>query len=191
MSALTKKQTEILYFIESYRNENGISPTLREIMSNFQFNSTSTCWKHIDNLKKKGVLTQDAKKWRSILLKDTYTEATEKTNTVTVIGKISRGLPIDLMKNIATVQVPTHFFTTEHHRYGFIIKDRTFEDLHVLKDDLIIIQNKPPLQADELVFCLNSENYVDLIFHKELLDFDCVQGVVISLLRYWNGIALR
>ena len=47
---LTKKQVEMLEYIESFINNTGYSPTYREIMAGLGYKSVATVAKHIDNL---------------------------------------------------------------------------------------------------------------------------------------------
>lgn len=47
---LTKKQSEILAFIDNFISQTGYSPTYREIQSGLGYRSVATVAKHIDNL---------------------------------------------------------------------------------------------------------------------------------------------
>ena len=47
---LTKKQAEILGYIENYISQTGYSPTYREIQGGLGYKSVATVAKHIDNL---------------------------------------------------------------------------------------------------------------------------------------------
>ena len=53
---LTKKQLAILNFLEDFIEENGISPTYREIQAEMGLSSVSAVAEHIDNLVAKGAL---------------------------------------------------------------------------------------------------------------------------------------
>ena len=63
---LTKRQKEILDFIRSYRSENGISPTQREIRENFGLSSFGTIQKHLKRLEEKGALAREGNRSRGI-----------------------------------------------------------------------------------------------------------------------------
>ncbi len=56
MIKLTKKQTALLNFIQDFTEENGFSPTYREIMAGLELSSVSAVAEHIDNLIEKGVI---------------------------------------------------------------------------------------------------------------------------------------
>ena len=55
---LTKRQKEILDFIRAYREEEGISPTQREIREKFHLSSFGTVQKHLKRLEEKGALSR-------------------------------------------------------------------------------------------------------------------------------------
>ena len=52
----TKKQKELLSFIEAFIGEHGYSPSYREIMTNCNYTSVATVALHVNNLIKRGHL---------------------------------------------------------------------------------------------------------------------------------------
>ena len=53
---LTKKQLAVLNYIQDFTDENGCSPSYREIMAGLNLTSVSAVAEHIDNLVAKGAL---------------------------------------------------------------------------------------------------------------------------------------
>ena len=53
---LTKKQLALINFLEDFMEENGNSPSYREIQTGLGLSSVSAVAEHIDNLVQKGVL---------------------------------------------------------------------------------------------------------------------------------------
>ena len=53
---LTKKQQALLDFLQDFTEENGYSPSYREIQAGLALSSVSAVAEHIDNLVSKGVL---------------------------------------------------------------------------------------------------------------------------------------
>lgn len=68
MSAVrpTKKQRELLSFIEKFVAENGYGPSYREIMRGCDYNSVATVAVHVNNLISRGHLTKRDKSARSL-----------------------------------------------------------------------------------------------------------------------------
>lgn len=64
----TKKQRELLGFIESFIKENGYSPSYREIMNGLGYTSVATVALHVNNLIKRGHLRKRDRSARSLEL---------------------------------------------------------------------------------------------------------------------------
>lgn len=62
----TKKQRELLTFIEQFINEHGYSPSYREIMNGLNYTSVATVALHINNLIKRGHLRKRDHSARSL-----------------------------------------------------------------------------------------------------------------------------
>jgi repressor LexA len=62
----TKKQREMLSFVEAFITEHGYSPSYREIMSGLNYTSVATVALHINNLIKRGHLIKRDHSARSI-----------------------------------------------------------------------------------------------------------------------------
>lgn len=54
----TKKQHELLQFIDAFIKGNGYAPSYREIMRGLGYKSVSTVASHIENLTKKGLMNR-------------------------------------------------------------------------------------------------------------------------------------
>ena len=64
--AITRRQREVYDFISRFVTEHGYSPSFEEIGQGLKLNSLATVHKHISNLEKKGLLTRDYNRSRSI-----------------------------------------------------------------------------------------------------------------------------
>lgn len=62
----TKKQRELLSFIEKFVAEHGYGPSYREIMRGCEYNSVATVAVHVNNLISRGHLTKRDKSARSL-----------------------------------------------------------------------------------------------------------------------------
>ena len=62
----TKKQKELLQFIESFISEHGYSPSYREIMNGVGYTSVATVALHVSNLVKRGHLVKRDNSARSL-----------------------------------------------------------------------------------------------------------------------------
>lgn len=79
----TKKQKELLSFIEAFIAEHGYSPSYREIMSAKGYNSVATVALHVNSLIKRGHLKKREHSARSLEVVGTKTTTSVNTNQVT------------------------------------------------------------------------------------------------------------
>lgn len=73
---LTKKQLALLNFLEDFTEENGYSPSYREIMAGMGLSSVSAVAEHIDNLVGKGAIKKVPGAARSLEVLDYKHEET-------------------------------------------------------------------------------------------------------------------
>lgn len=66
----TKKQRELLNFVDSFVRERGYGPSYREIMSGCNYTSVATVALHVNNLIKRGHLRKKDRSARSLELVD-------------------------------------------------------------------------------------------------------------------------
>ncbi len=72
----TKKQQELLTFIEEFVLQHGYGPSYREIMHGQNYNSVATVAVHINNLISRGHLTKRDRSARSLEVVKTNSQST-------------------------------------------------------------------------------------------------------------------
>lgn len=78
----TKKQRELLSYIESFIGEHGYSPSYREIMNGLNYNSVATVALHVNNLIKRGHLRKRDRSARSLEVVSPSEEVKVKSNAI-------------------------------------------------------------------------------------------------------------
>ena len=79
----TKKQRELLNFIDTFIAEHGYSPSYREIMGGLNYNSVATVALHVNNLIKRGHLQKREHSARSLEVVDDKNGAGVLSNEIT------------------------------------------------------------------------------------------------------------
>src|SRR2546430_15280103 len=97
--AITRRQRQVYDYISDFVQRNGYSPSFEEIGEGMGLSSLATVHKHISNLEKKGLLTRDYNRSRSIDLlppkgRLKQAMAGETTKGLPLMGRIPAGLPI-------------------------------------------------------------------------------------------------
>src|ERR1700721_3991477 len=106
--AITRRQREVYDFISDFVQKNQYSPSFEEIGEGLGLTSLATVHKHISNLEKKGLLTRDFNRSRSIDLlppKGRLKQAMAGNTglVLPLLGRIAAGQPIEGGENDETL----------------------------------------------------------------------------------------
>src|ERR1043165_9422920 len=96
MNELTKRQRQVLEFVQSSQRAGGLIPTLREIAAHFGFRSSRAAGDHLDALKRKGFLESEPGKSRSLRVISPLTKLRSRIVDIPLLGVIAAGLPEDV-----------------------------------------------------------------------------------------------
>jgi len=163
MDHLTKRQKEILDFIQNYINSHDYAPSYREIANYFHLNSIATVSDHIDNLKTKGCLTKDFNEARSLQLTPRWDE---RTFEIPLMGTIAAGSPIEAIRTNETIDIPRDMMG----KNVFALKvrgDSMIEDGIFNGDYIIIEQTSNPRNGEIVVALIDNENATLKRFYRE------------------------
>lgn len=93
MKGLTKRQQEVVEFIENYMDTNGFSPSVRDIADNFGF-SPKAAYDHMTALKKKGIIKTADNLPRGLALVKRSTNSENLVFRIPLVGTTAAGAPI-------------------------------------------------------------------------------------------------
>ena len=102
---LTKRQKEVLDFVESYSQKKGYSPSFEEIRKRLKLASVSTIHFHISKLKEGGYLGKTENKARAISV-----ASKEPMIKIPFLGTIAAGEPIEAIRQNEFIAVPKNIF---------------------------------------------------------------------------------
>ena len=91
MEKLTKKQESILHFIKNCQQDDGETPSMREIAEHFGYKSVNAVQDHIKALRRKGVLQKVPGQARSLKIISPLNELRRQVIDVPVYGGIPAG----------------------------------------------------------------------------------------------------
>src|ERR1051325_375076 len=112
---LTKRQREILTYLDAYAGENGYAPSFEEIAETFNYNSLATVHEHLTNLERKGYIKRSYNESRAIeiLPSESYPRAVE----LPLLGAVAAGVPIEAVASGETMTVPEAFLRKSGRHY--------------------------------------------------------------------------
>lgn len=198
---MTKRQREILNFIEFFVSKFGYSPTLREIAEHFSLSAVSTIHQHIDNLIKEGYL-EKTKSGKVVPVYKNY--ELEKTVELPFYGYIAAGLPIEAVPDVFEyIEVPSVMGCK--NCYVLKVKGDSMIDEFILDGDLIVVENRQEalngeiavilidgqeatlkkfyLEGDKVKLVPSNPKYKPMFYEPERV---MVQGIVRGIIRSYN-----
>ena len=148
--ALTKRQRQILDYVQGFIDAEGYSPSFEEIAENFGYSSLATVHEHLSNLETKGYLRKNYNKSRSLEL-----VAAEGTLAVELplLGSVAAGLPIEAISNQETLAVP-HDMLGKGNNYVLRVKGDSMVEEQIRDGDYIVVNSRQTADNGEMVVAL-------------------------------------
>ncbi|HSG07071.1 MAG TPA: transcriptional repressor LexA [Longimicrobiales bacterium] len=149
---LTKRQKEILDYIEGFIAERGYAPSFEEIAESFGYSSLATVHEHLSNLERKGYIRKSYNESRSIELVRTGTGA--PTLELPLLGAVAAGLPIEAIPDTDTVAVPPDMVRRQKENYVLRVEGNSMIEEQIRDGDYIVVQAQQNAEDGEMVVAL-------------------------------------
>ncbi len=166
MMPLTRRQKEILDFLQEYLEEHGYAPSFEEIAKHFGFGSLATVHAHLENLKRKGYIRKAYNESRSIQLVPVgmRTGAVE----LPLYGTVAAGVPIEAVQEQETIAVPEDMIGRGGEHYVLRVKGDSMIDEQIRDGDYIIVSSRQIARNGEMVVALvNGDSATVKKFYRE------------------------
>jgi len=147
---LTSRQKEVLEFIKEFTGENGYSPTMREICGCFGFQPRAAT-NHVDALVRKGYLTKQPLKSRSI---EVVGFSRRGLQEVPIVGRVAAGDPILAIENIdGAVMLPEEW---SRGKDCFLLKVEgdSMIDAHICPGDYVLVKRQDTADSGDIVIAM-------------------------------------
>jgi repressor LexA len=149
---LTKRQKQILDFLELFLAEYGYPPSYEEIARNFGYTSLATVHEHLENLEQKGYIRKSYNASRSIELVPTETPA--RAIELPLLGLVAAGQPIEAVQDEESVTVPEDLVTRGGRHYVLRVRGDSMIDEQIRDGDYVIVNARNVAQNGEMVVAL-------------------------------------
>jgi repressor LexA len=155
--AITKRQRQVYDFISDFVQRQGYSPSFDEIGQGLGLSSLATVHKHISNLEKKGLLTRDYNRSRSIDLlapkgRLKQAMAVNTTMVLPLLGRIAAGLPIEAVENPETISLAD--FVRSKEVFVLEVRGDSMQDEHILSGDYVLVEKSKTAHNGDIVVAL-------------------------------------
>jgi repressor LexA len=203
MHAVTRRQRQILEFIQQFQETNGMSPTVREIGGHFGFASPRSVSDHLEALAKKGLLTSDAKTARSLRPVSPFESFRNRVVHIPIYGSIPAGFADNKtgeVQGCVSVDIATLGIKPSPRLFALKVSGDSMIGRHILNGDVVVVEHgKTPRTGDVVAALIDGEStlktfvmergrshlkaenprYPKLIPSSELV----IQGVVLNVIR--------
>src|SRR5438128_9675152 len=171
--AITRRQRQIYDFISEFVQTHQYSPSYEEIKQGMGLSSLATVHKHVSNLEKKGLLTRDYNRSRSIDLVAPKGKLKQSMSVNTglvlpVIGRIAAGLPIEAMEQRDGNTISLADFVRSKEVFVLEVRGESMQDEHIMNGDYVLVEKTKVARNGELVVALvNGDETTLKRFYKE------------------------
>lgn len=203
MTLLTRRQQQILDFLQRVQHAHGSMPSFQEIADQFGFRSLNSVTTHVRLLRQKGVLAGEPGKARALRVVSPLAKLRSRIADLPVFGSIPAGFPAareQEAEGCVSVDVGSLGFKPTRNTFALRVTGDSMIGRHILDGDIVVLEHGPEPRNGQVVAALidgastlktfvvkggkpylRAENpkYPDLIPAQELM----IQGVFKALLR--------
>jgi repressor LexA len=148
---LTKRQREILDYLNEFIQQHGYAPSLEEIGRRFNLSSLATVHKHLTNLQEKGFIRRAWNRSRSVELVPTRVGG--RALELPLLGFVAAGAPIEAVASNETITVPEGL-VGKRDSYVLRVKGDSMIDEQIRDGDFVIIEDRKSVDNGEMVIAL-------------------------------------
>lgn len=207
---LTRRQHAVLQFVQQFLDEEGRSPTLKEIAEGVGSNAVSTIHKHVQHLIDKGFLKRSQGCGNNIVLSEDAPESPAEGETLEALrartlpfcGDVAAGTPLIPESRAQPMEVPSTIHRDRDGLFVLRVRGDSMVGDSILDGDLVVLQRRAEYRnGDRVVALIDGEeatlkefrrdpNGVWLIPHNPDLTPRCyssdrvmIQGVLVGVMR--------
>ena len=156
-----EKLTKVMDYIRKFQEENGYTPSVREIGQECGIKSTATVHTYLERLREKGYLTKTDRKKRSVSV------GKGSGVSIPLIGTVTAGQPIFAYENYEDYYTfPTGEFKGDE-LFMLRVSGTSMIDAGIMNGDKIIVRRQPTAENGEIVVALVEDSAtVKRFYHK-------------------------
>jgi repressor LexA len=159
MLPLTKRQREILDYLNDFIQQHGYAPSLEEIGRRFGLSSLATVHKHLTNLQDKGFIKRAWNRSRSVELVPSRVGG--RSVELPLLGYVAAGLPIEAVAGSETIAVPEDL-VGKRETYVLRVRGDSMIDEQIRDGDYVIVEDRRTADNGEMVIALLNGSDVTL-----------------------------
>ena len=138
-------------FIQQFRTERGISPTLEEIAKNFSVTKI-TIYEHINQLERKGAIRREKFRARSIEILIPVEERATRY-TLPLMGNLRDGAPIEAMNEREDLNL-SRLLPLGRRCYALRVRGNSMTTHHIADGDYVIVERRDAVEDGDTVVAI-------------------------------------
>ena len=169
-SMLTKKQKNLLLFINKKLRSSGVSPSYEEMKQSLNLKSKSGIHRLITSLEQRGFIRRLKHKARAMEIIKTLKNKNDLSNdirdssvAIPLLGSIAAGNPIEAIENPDEfISVPSNFITPNSAYFGLKINGLSMIEKGIFDGDIAIIKKTNTALNGKIAAVLTKDNEITL-----------------------------
>ena len=158
MPRKSNKAQEILEFVNTFVQENGYAPSVREIGAAVGLNSTASVSYHLQQLQEKGLLMSSGEKGRKRAI-----ATTQKPGQIPVVGMVTAGEPILAWEN----REGTIAWDGDPNCFALRVRGDSMINAGILSGDKVVVRPQQTAYDGQIVVArIGDEATVKRLSHK-------------------------
>jgi repressor LexA len=149
---LTKRQREILDYLNEFIQQHGYAPSLEEVGRRFSLSSLATVHKHLTNLQEKGFIRRAWNRSRSVELLPSRSAG--RAVELPLLGYVAAGQPIEAVATSESIAVPESLISGKRDTYVLRVRGDSMIDEQIRDGDFVIVEDRKSADNGEMVIAL-------------------------------------
>lgn len=164
MATLTRRQKQLLDYLERHIEREGYAPTLEEIGREFGLTSLATVHKHLTNLEAKGSIRRRPGQSRAleVLRENPAAEAVD----LPLLGEAAAGVPIEATLHDERVAVPASMVRRKD-TFALRVRGDSMQDDGILDGDIVVVESRAIADNGQTVVAVIDGEATVKRFHRE------------------------
>jgi len=161
LRGLTRRQEEILKFIEEYYEKNGFPPSIRDISKKFKITPRGAVI-HLVALERKGYVKRTGKA-RGIKL--VYRSDAIK---LPIVEKMPFDMPVNAVENaVGFLSVPRDMLEPGRDHFVYKVKDDSLKEENVMKGDYLVIKRQREAENGDIVIVVREGTDLEVLKYTD------------------------
>jgi repressor LexA len=145
MAALTRRQKQVLDFVETHHREKGIAPSLEEIAAHLGLSSVSNAHQHVEALIARGFLRRDPNKSRALEVIRSQSEG----RALPLLGYVAAGAPIEAVPALDSFDFGLEVLARGDHVLR--VRGDSLLTEHLRDGDYLVVRSQSEATDDQVV----------------------------------------